>query len=31
VLFRSILQGAVPDGSTVQVDEGDGKLALVPA
>ena len=26
-----ILQGKVPDGSTVNVDEGDGKLALMPA
>jgi ATP-dependent Clp protease ATP-binding subunit ClpB len=30
-LAELILQGAVPDGSTVQVDEGDGKLALMPA
>jgi len=29
-LAELILAGAVPDGSTVQVDEGDGKLALVP-
>ena len=26
-----ILQGRVPDGSTINVDEGDGKLVLVPA
>jgi ATP-dependent Clp protease ATP-binding subunit ClpB len=29
-LAELILQGAVLDGGTVQVDEGDGKLALVP-
>ena len=30
-LAEMILAGSVPDGSTVKVDEGDGKLALVPA
>jgi ATP-dependent Clp protease ATP-binding subunit ClpB len=30
-LAELILAGQVPDGSTVNVDEGDGKLALVPA
>jgi ATP-dependent Clp protease ATP-binding subunit ClpB len=29
-LAELILAGSVPDGSTVKVDEGDGKLALVP-
>ena len=30
-LAELILAGSVPDGSTVKVDEGDGKLNLVPA
>ncbi|OYW15856.1 MAG: ATP-dependent chaperone ClpB [Sphingomonadales bacterium 32-65-25] len=30
-LAELILSGSVPDGSTVKVDEGDGKLVLVPA
>jgi ATP-dependent Clp protease ATP-binding subunit ClpB len=30
-LAELILAGNVPDGSTVKVDEGDGKLNLVPA
>jgi ATP-dependent Clp protease ATP-binding subunit ClpB len=30
-LAELILAGSVPDGSTVNVDEGDGKLALTPA
>ncbi len=30
-LAELILAGAVPDGSTVKVDEGDGRLTLVPA
>ncbi|WP_439547464.1 ATP-dependent chaperone ClpB [Sandarakinorhabdus sp.] len=30
-LAELILAGTVPDGSTVNVDEGEGKLALVPA
>ncbi|OYQ26016.1 ATP-dependent chaperone ClpB [Sandarakinorhabdus cyanobacteriorum] len=29
-LAELILSGQVPDGSTVKVDEGDGKLALIP-
>jgi ATP-dependent Clp protease ATP-binding subunit ClpB len=30
-LAELILSGQVPDGSTVKVDEGDGRLALTPA
>ncbi len=30
-LAELILSGSVPDGSEVKVDEGDGKLVLVPA
>jgi ATP-dependent Clp protease ATP-binding subunit ClpB len=30
-LAELILAGQVPDGSTVKVDEGDGRLALLPA
>ena len=30
-LAELILSGGVPDGSTVKVDEGDGKLVLTPA
>ena len=30
-LAELILAGKVPDGSTVKVDEGDGRLALLPA
>jgi ATP-dependent Clp protease ATP-binding subunit ClpB len=28
-LAKKILQGEVPDGSTVTIDEGDGELKMV--